>query len=297
MGGIKMKKLISIACSVAVICTAIFAGQMSASSAIRPLYRGDVDCDGRIDIRDATMVQKGLANVINLTKRELFTADVNGDGETDIQDATLIQKRTANIIKEFDAPDVFDHTVHFENFSADFEDGKAMAGVPVTFTITACGGIEPFSYEFTIDGKVVQERSENNTLVYTFDKAGDYRIEVKYFNIFDEYETHISTYTVVEPYTSDDPVITSIHTNRWYTSFADTNTKVTAYAIFGTAPYQFSFNLDNGALVQDFSESNEFLIEDSLSLGEHNVEVTVKDSNGKITKENYRLVSDYILIG
>ena len=107
-----MKKTISIICSIAVICTMAFAGQMSASSAIRPLYRGDVDCDGGIDIRDATMVQKGLANVINLTKRELFTADVNGDGKTDIRDATLIQKRTANIIKEFDAPDVFSHTVN-----------------------------------------------------------------------------------------------------------------------------------------------------------------------------------------
>ena len=292
-----MKRVISIACSVAVICTAIFTGQMSASSAIRPLYRGDVDNNGRINIRDVSMVQKGLANVINLTKRELFTADVNGDGETDIQDATLIQKRTATIIKEFNAPDVFYHTVHFENFSADFEDGKAMAGVPVTFTITANGGIEPFSYEFSIDGKVVQERSENNTLVYTFDKAGDYRIEVKYFNIFDEYETHITTCTVVEPYTSDDPVITSIHTNRWYTSFADTNTKVTAYAFFGTAPYQFSFNLDNGTLVQDFSESNEFLIEDSLSLGEHNVKVTVKDSNGKVATEVYSLYCGEPIIG
>ena len=151
--------------------------------------------------------------------------------------------------------------------------------------------------ELVIDGKVVQERSENNTLVYTFDKAGDYRIEVKYFNIFDEYETHISTYTVVEPYTSDDPVITSIHTNRWYTSFADTNTKVTAYAFFGTAPYQFSFNLDNGTLVQDFSESNEFLIEDSLSLGEHNVKVTVKDSNGKVATEVYSLYCGEPIIG
>ncbi|MGN1132816.1 MAG: dockerin type I domain-containing protein [Ruminococcus sp.] len=292
-----MKKTISIICSIAVMCTIVFAGQMSASSAIRPLYRGDVDNDGRINIRDVSMVQKGLAKVIDLTKRELFTADVNGDGETDIQDATLIQKRTANIIKEFDAPDVFYHTVNFENFSADFEDGKAMAGVPVTFTITANGGIEPFSYEFSIDGKVVQERSEKNTLVYTFDEVGDYRIEVKYFNIFDEYETHITTYTVVEPYTSDDPVITSIHTNRWYTSFADTNTKVTAYAIFGTAPYQFSFNLDNGALVQDFSESNEFLIKESLSLGEHNVEVTVKDSNGKVTTEIYSLYCGEPIIG
>ena len=62
---------------------------------------GDVNGDGKIDINDATLIQKYLADLEKLTDEQKAAADVNGDGKIDINDATLIQKYVAELIKEF----------------------------------------------------------------------------------------------------------------------------------------------------------------------------------------------------
>ena len=49
---------------------------------------GDVNLDGRVDIRDVTAIQRHIAEIEPLSGQALALADVNGDGEVDIDDAT-----------------------------------------------------------------------------------------------------------------------------------------------------------------------------------------------------------------
>ena len=58
---------------------------------------GDVNNDGKVNIKDATMVQKAAAKMIALTDAENIRADVNSDNKTNIKDATAIQKYVAKI--------------------------------------------------------------------------------------------------------------------------------------------------------------------------------------------------------
>ena len=62
---------------------------------------GDINGDGKIDINDATMVQKAAAEIATLTASQSIAADVNRDGNIDVTDVTLIQKYAAEIIDHF----------------------------------------------------------------------------------------------------------------------------------------------------------------------------------------------------
>lgn len=62
---------------------------------------GDVNGDGKIDITDATEVQKFAAELIDMTEKQKQSADTNRDGRIDVTDATLIQMYVAGLIAEF----------------------------------------------------------------------------------------------------------------------------------------------------------------------------------------------------
>ena len=62
------------------------------------LLIGDVNLDGRVDIRDVTAIQRHLAELEPLSDQALALTDTNGDGEIDISDATHLQMYLA----EFD---------------------------------------------------------------------------------------------------------------------------------------------------------------------------------------------------
>lgn len=53
---------------------------------------GDVDLGGGIDIKDATLIQKYLAEIITFNDAQLSVADYNQDGQINVMDATTIQK-------------------------------------------------------------------------------------------------------------------------------------------------------------------------------------------------------------
>lgn len=59
---------------------------------------GDVNCDGKINVKDATSIQKHLAKLISLNDVELLYADTTHDNKVSISDATNIQKYVAKII-------------------------------------------------------------------------------------------------------------------------------------------------------------------------------------------------------
>ncbi|MDO5123074.1 MAG: C1 family peptidase [Eubacteriales bacterium] len=58
---------------------------------------GDADLDGRINIKDATLIQKYSAKLENLDELGLLAADVNLDSRVNVIDATNIQKFVANM--------------------------------------------------------------------------------------------------------------------------------------------------------------------------------------------------------
>lgn len=59
---------------------------------------GDVNGDGKLNIRDATAIQKYLAKTLNLDEAALEIADFNQDGKVNVRDATAIQKTIAGIV-------------------------------------------------------------------------------------------------------------------------------------------------------------------------------------------------------
>lgn len=63
----------------------------------KSLNMGDVTGDGRINIRDATKVQKYIAQLTSLNSTQLALADVDGSGIIDVRDAKEIQKYTTKM--------------------------------------------------------------------------------------------------------------------------------------------------------------------------------------------------------
>ena len=59
---------------------------------------GDINQDGNVDIKDATLIQMYLVNFVVLSDEQKYVADVDGDGDINIIDATEIQRYIVQII-------------------------------------------------------------------------------------------------------------------------------------------------------------------------------------------------------
>lgn len=62
---------------------------------------GDADGSGEVDIVDATVLQRFLADINTLTSSQIVAADVTRDGEPDIIDVTVIQRALAGIVNDY----------------------------------------------------------------------------------------------------------------------------------------------------------------------------------------------------
>lgn len=60
-------------------------------------YLGDVDCNGQVDIVDATIIQRRLAYIAHIDGCDITHGDVDGDGSITIIDVTYIQRYLAEI--------------------------------------------------------------------------------------------------------------------------------------------------------------------------------------------------------
>ena len=60
---------------------------------------GDVDLNGEISSIDASLIQKYVAGLMELTEEQLVFADVNGDGEVTLVDSKLILSSLASVTK------------------------------------------------------------------------------------------------------------------------------------------------------------------------------------------------------
>lgn len=58
---------------------------------------GDSNCDGKVNVRDATYIQKCLANIEEADELSTIVSDFNQDGNVTIKDATAVQKAVAGL--------------------------------------------------------------------------------------------------------------------------------------------------------------------------------------------------------
>lgn len=71
---------------------------ISSTNSIEKAYYGDVNCDGEINIADATAIQKAIVGIVNQSEIESINSDVNFDSDITVIDATTIQMYIVGLI-------------------------------------------------------------------------------------------------------------------------------------------------------------------------------------------------------
>ena len=87
------KRVLSLLICLLMLASATFVA--SASSA--DLYLGDANEDDSVNVKDATLIQKYAASLLQLSDEQFSAADVNDDRKVNVKDATAIQKYSAGI--------------------------------------------------------------------------------------------------------------------------------------------------------------------------------------------------------
>jgi hypothetical protein len=91
---------------IALVLLSIFLFLLLFSQAASAARMGDVNGDGRIDVRDVVLVNKHVLEIPPLlTTDQQRLADVNGDGRIDVRDINLIMQYSLGIISEFPTED------------------------------------------------------------------------------------------------------------------------------------------------------------------------------------------------
>ncbi len=230
-----MKRIISLVLAISLILS-LFT--VNASAALPPGRYGDVDQSSAhaITIADATAIQRYLAGYTDLDYDRWFAADYDHDGEVTIDDATWIQRCVA----EMDIPEGYGggytRYVSIGAFYASYNSGEAAPGTPVTFT--ALSYDNSVTFEFMIDGAVIQPRSAKPDMTCTFDSAGEHTVRLLAYNS-DNYRREITMPYVVAETESTVFRIVSHHSEN--ANYYDT--LLTARAQYGTEPYTYSFKL------------------------------------------------------
>ncbi len=255
----KISALILIVTLVLSLCMSSFG----VSASIAPVRAGDVDMDDQITVKDATLTQKHLSELVSLHDWQIYACEVDGDKKVTVKDATMIQKIVAGIVsspvKEWVYWD-FD----YEYANSTFESGRAVVGTPVVFTTEADNGYGPFTYLFYInDVAVAQDDVSDNKCEYTFDSPGDYKIDVEITNAlgvterFNNLFSDGGMYTVVDSADTDTLTVSALcHNQRSdYIWVGADDFEVTAYAAYGSGEYEYAFYMD-GELIRDYSQDN-----------------------------------------
>lgn len=62
-----------------------------------PTVMGDVSGDGKVTLRDASLIQQAVAGIVTFTDSQKKLADINGDGRVSLKDASQVQIKAANL--------------------------------------------------------------------------------------------------------------------------------------------------------------------------------------------------------
>ena len=68
----------------------------------KDIILGDADMNGKVNVKDATAVQKHVADMQALTADGIIAADADGNTKINVKDATAIQKYVAGIDTGYD---------------------------------------------------------------------------------------------------------------------------------------------------------------------------------------------------
>ena len=90
-----MKKFLALTISLILLMSSVFVAFAEGPS------MGDTDGNGKIDVIDATAIQRSVAKIISLDEESVLYSDVDGDGKISIMDCTSIQQFVAKIITVF----------------------------------------------------------------------------------------------------------------------------------------------------------------------------------------------------
>ncbi len=291
-----MKKILSFLMVLAVLVSgsAIITSAVPSPDAVY----GDVNYDREVDVTDATYLQQCLVGMREFSKLSYELADFDGDGKVNVTDATQIQMYEARIIKHIPREPYALYTrVEIENVSCDFESGKAIAGVPVTFSAKATvpygeKKVYPITYEYVIKrGEQIiaqSDRVEDTDLTYTFDNGGTYTVELKAYNAFDGYSSYEFEYIVLDEYDGT-LMVSALYPSKF--DFREEYEKrvFTAHVYGGEGPYEYRFIADGVEIVQDYSESNSVTLEPVKGLYHHQeytMTVEVRDANGNVASDS-----------
>lgn len=75
-----------------------YAYEYCIDNNINALQCGDANLDGKVNIRDATYIQKHVASIVKMSETEILRAETNFDGKINVRDATYIQKLLAGLV-------------------------------------------------------------------------------------------------------------------------------------------------------------------------------------------------------
>ncbi|MGN0503837.1 MAG: dockerin type I domain-containing protein [Ruminococcus sp.] len=75
---------------------------------------GDADQNGKVNVKDATLIQKYVADKETISENGLLAADVNNDTKVNVKDGTAIQKFVAHMAADNMIGQMVDHTIIIE---------------------------------------------------------------------------------------------------------------------------------------------------------------------------------------
>lgn len=192
------------------------------------LLIGDVDHDNDVTVMDATAIQRALTDLRTFSELEDFLADTDGDRQSTIMDATVIQRRIAQLDNDFWCDSIVPRTPAVINIAfytyyptATYAADKVYANTPVRLCMNAeqrrisyyisnvLSGQRLFKnrYSIYVNGEVIQKDSDTPSIIYRFDKAGQYTISFVATNTFGDSSTRTLSVTVTDsperPYLAD----------------------------------------------------------------------------------------------
>lgn len=123
----KMKRIVSLVLTLIIFASVAMIGTMGVSAAETVTgVLGDTDSNGKVNIKDATTVQKHCAALLTLDETALFLADANEDDKVNVKDASAIQKFLASMLKDTKIGTVVE--MNKEEDSKPVEDDKVQTG-------------------------------------------------------------------------------------------------------------------------------------------------------------------------